>query len=95
MTHSGWHRITRRRALATLLALACLSAPPAAGAEALRGTGDLGIVVERASGSLQVIETTGMGALGRVRGPGRPQPRLGGVFPRCPLRLSCSGATAA
>ncbi len=37
---------------------------------ALRGTGDLGIVIERAAGSLQVIETTGRTALGRVKGLG-------------------------
>lgn len=36
----------------------------------LRGTGDLGIVVERASGSLQVIETSRNAALGRVEGLG-------------------------
>jgi protein NirF len=36
----------------------------------LRGTGDLGIVVERASGSLQVIETSSNSALGRIEGLG-------------------------
>lgn len=36
----------------------------------LRGTGDLGIVVERAAGALQVIETTGNSALGRIPGLG-------------------------
>ncbi|MGE5153954.1 MAG: cytochrome D1 domain-containing protein [Bdellovibrio bacteriovorus] len=36
----------------------------------LRGTGDLGIVVERASGSLQVIETSRNSALGRIEGLG-------------------------
>ncbi|MEA3277146.1 MAG: cytochrome D1 domain-containing protein, partial [Pseudomonadota bacterium] len=35
-----------------------------------RGTGDLGVVVERASGSLQVIETSGNKALGRIEGLG-------------------------
>lgn len=36
----------------------------------LRGTGDLGIVVERASGALQVIETSRNTALGRIEGLG-------------------------
>ncbi len=36
----------------------------------LRGTGDLGIIVERASGSVAIIETTDMTMLGRVEGLG-------------------------
>ncbi|MBW9259689.1 MAG: protein nirF [Candidatus Thiodiazotropha sp. (ex. Lucinisca nassula)] len=36
----------------------------------LRGTGDLGVVVERANGSLQVIETSGNSVLGRIDGLG-------------------------
>ena len=36
----------------------------------LRGTGDLGVVVERASGSLQIIESDTRTALGRVEGLG-------------------------
>ncbi|RLW51886.1 MAG: protein nirF [gamma proteobacterium symbiont of Stewartia floridana] len=36
----------------------------------LRGTGDLGVVVERAGGSLQVIETSGNSVLGRIDGLG-------------------------
>lgn len=51
----------RHLALALLIALAT----PAAAGE-LRGTGDLGIVVERAQGAVQVIETTGMSALARI-----------------------------
>lgn len=35
-----------------------------------RGTGDLGIVVERATGSVQVVETTGRTALARIGGLG-------------------------
>lgn len=35
-----------------------------------RGTGDLGIVVERARGSVQIVETTGRTALARVEGLG-------------------------
>jgi protein NirF len=39
-------------------------------APALRGTGDLGIVIERAAGSLQIVETTTRTALHRVDGLG-------------------------
>lgn len=35
-----------------------------------RGTGDLGIVIERAAGSIQIIETTGRTSLARVEGLG-------------------------
>jgi hypothetical protein len=35
-----------------------------------RGTGDLGIVIERATGSIQVIETTTNSSLGRIEGLG-------------------------
>jgi protein NirF len=36
----------------------------------LRGTGDLGLIIERASGAVQVIETTGRTSLGRIDGLG-------------------------
>lgn len=36
----------------------------------LRGTGDMGIIIERAAGSVQIIETTGRTALGRIEGLG-------------------------
>ena len=36
----------------------------------LRGTGDLGVVVERATGSLQLIESSGMSSLARIEGLG-------------------------
>ncbi|WLH88113.1 cytochrome D1 domain-containing protein [Pseudomonas sp. FP453] len=36
----------------------------------LRGTGDLGLVIERASASVQIIETSGMTALARLNGLG-------------------------
>lgn len=39
-------------------------------ADAQRGTGDLGILVERAAGSLQLIETSLNTALGRIEGLG-------------------------
>ena len=37
---------------------------------AARGTGDLGIVIERADGSVQIIETTTNSSLGRIEGLG-------------------------
>lgn len=45
-------------------------APTAAPCPQPRGTGDLGIVVERGSGSLVLIETSGNQALGRIEGLG-------------------------
>jgi protein NirF len=46
------------------LAIAACAAPP------LRGTGDLGLVVERASGRVMLIETSGRSSLGRIEGLG-------------------------
>jgi protein NirF len=55
----------RPLAIAALsLGIAACAAPP------LRGTGDLGLVVERASGRVMLIETTGRSALGRIEGLG-------------------------
>lgn len=54
------------RLLAALLFLAA----GAVGAEEMRGTGDLGIVIERTAGAVQVIETTGRTSLGRIEGLG-------------------------
>jgi len=51
------------------LALAALVAAGCAGS-ALRGTGDLGLVVERSSGSLLVVDTSARVALGRIEGLG-------------------------
>lgn len=56
------------RAAVTLLA-ALLSAAPAL-AERPRGTGDLGLVVERAAGAVRIVETTGRSVLARVEGLG-------------------------
>ncbi|MBT5414784.1 MAG: protein nirF [Rhodospirillaceae bacterium] len=60
-----------RRSLIVALALVVWGAMalPAA-SEDLRGTGDLGLIVERASGSVLVIETTGHSVLGRIEGLG-------------------------
>jgi protein NirF len=55
----------RRLAIATLsLGIAACAAPP------LRGTGDLGLVVERAAGRVMLVETTGRSVLGRIEGLG-------------------------
>ena len=48
---------------ALLLLQGCVNAP-------LRGTGDLGIVIERASGSVQVVDTTQRSSLGKITGLG-------------------------
>jgi len=48
---------------ALLLLQGCANAP-------LRGTGDLGIVIERASGSVQVVDTTQRSSLGKITGLG-------------------------
>jgi len=45
------------------LLAACAGTPP-------RGTGDLGVIIERATGSLQIIDTTRRMSLGRVEGLG-------------------------
>ncbi len=37
---------------------------------AARGTGDLGLIIERASGSVLIVETTGRSVLGRIQGLG-------------------------
>lgn len=56
------------RMRAVLLAGICLLAVSAC--TTLRGTGDMGVVIERASGSIQVVETTHRSALARVEGLG-------------------------
>ena len=60
------------RAMTTVLSLVLLAVGTAAAGDrgTIRGTGDLGFVVERASGSVQVIETTGRTSLCTVEGLG-------------------------
>lgn len=54
-----------------LVATAALLLAGAVGAQTpLRGTGDLGIVVERAAGSLQIVDTSARASLARVKGLG-------------------------
>ncbi len=48
----------------------CQAWSPAATETALMGTGDLGLIIERASGSVLVINTTSRSVLGRVMGLG-------------------------
>lgn len=57
---------------AYLAVLACVSGVVSAHAEppAMRGTGDLGIVIERASGSLLIVDTTERRTLSRLEGLG-------------------------
>jgi len=54
----------------TVFMLAVFSPAYAAQADELRGTGDMGVVVERASGSLLVVENTTRTQLGRIEGLG-------------------------
>lgn len=53
----------------TLFSLLLVLLSPVHAAD-LRGTGDLALVIERASGSIQIIETTGNSSLGRIEGLG-------------------------
>jgi len=54
----------------TLAALCLLCTAVMADADQLRGSGDLALVVERASGSVQIVETSGDTSLCRVEGLG-------------------------
>ena len=53
-----------------LLSLALTTAGPVVQSAELRGTGDLGLVVERASGSLTAVNTTARSAVGKITGLG-------------------------
>jgi protein NirF len=59
-------------ALAALLLAACVQQPPQLTPQfpLLRGTGDLGLVVERAAGTLLLVETSGRSTLARISGLG-------------------------
>lgn len=50
--------------------LIVLAAAGLAGCASLRGTGDMGVVIERATGSVQIIETSGRTRLAQVTGLG-------------------------
>ena len=62
--------MTQLRKSAALAALWLLFSAAALSAAELRGSGDLGIVVERASGAIQIIETTTRTSLARIAGLG-------------------------
>ncbi|GMU72121.1 MAG: protein nirF [Burkholderiales bacterium] len=62
-----FHRI---RLPGTLIALAAAFVAATAAATDLRGTGDLGVVIERAAGRVQVVDTTARSVLGTVDGLG-------------------------
>ncbi|MBY0429946.1 MAG: protein nirF, partial [Rhodospirillales bacterium] len=53
-----------------MMALALLLSPAAAAQTTLRGTGDLGLVIERAAGKVQIVETTHRSILAEVPGLG-------------------------
>lgn len=61
-------KLSRRTAFAAPVLLA--AAPARAAAPQLRGTGDLGLVVERAAGSVLIVEFTGRSILARIEGLG-------------------------
>ena len=60
----------RRIGPALLAVLAAVWVTPTPQAADLRGTGDLGIVIERASGSVQVVDVSSHESLGRIDGLG-------------------------
>ncbi|MFZ5521957.1 MAG: cytochrome D1 domain-containing protein [Pseudomonadota bacterium] len=71
--HDGRARLARAlaAAAATLFVAGC-AAPDArlAGGPAPDGTGDLGVVIERGTGSVSIVNTSRMQALGRIEGLG-------------------------
>ncbi|MEM7221817.1 MAG: cytochrome D1 domain-containing protein [Pseudomonadota bacterium] len=59
-----------RRLIALTAFAALISSPALAEPGEPRGTGDLGLVVERAAGAVRIVETTGRSELARVEGLG-------------------------
>lgn len=57
-------------ALAATAAMLAVTALAGCAAPQLRGTGDLGVVIERATGSVQIVDTTQRAAIGSVKGLG-------------------------
>jgi protein NirF len=62
--------MNRRDGLKVLALLAASATLPACATRALRGTGDLGLVIERASGRVAVVDTTRRTLIGEVDGLG-------------------------
>ena len=60
----------RASARCTLALLAALALPAVAAEPPLRGTGDLGVVIERAAGRVQVVDTTAQASLATIAGLG-------------------------
>ncbi|MDA0226429.1 MAG: protein nirF, partial [Proteobacteria bacterium] len=56
--------------LLALVLFAGLAAGCAQPAPALRGTGDLGLIIERAAGRVALVETSSRTVLGRIAGLG-------------------------
>jgi protein NirF len=63
-------KLRRSAARGGVLLLLLLALPLLAAGAAVRGTGDLGVVIERASGSVLIVETTGRTRLARIEGLG-------------------------
>lgn len=55
---------------ALILTLALVAASPALALDGLRATGDLGVVIERASGSVLIVDRSDRAAIGRIDGLG-------------------------
>lgn len=75
LEHADRPQASGRAELATVVAcvtlvLLLLSAVAVEAAGVMRGTGDLALVVERADGTVQVVETTGNTSLARIEGLG-------------------------
>jgi protein NirF len=62
--------VMRRIGLVSVLALSLISAPLWAGADDPAATGDLGLVIERANGSLVLVDRSDRAALARIEGLG-------------------------
>lgn len=64
------HLFPKSLAVAAGVVLAILSGCATPPAQTLRGTGDLGVVIERATGRVAIVETSGRSVLARVDGLG-------------------------
>ncbi len=62
--------MSAHRSLSWLFTLGLLATLPVAFAGGIRGTGDLGLVIERTTGSVRILETSGNRFLARVEGLG-------------------------
>jgi len=67
---SSWRWLLTRGGLSAVLATTSMSGAFACPDASPRGTGDLGLVIERAVGRVQLVETTGRTVLARIEGLG-------------------------